>query len=239
MARLAAALVCVAISGLPVTGGARAGERVLPERTIRVAGSATVAATPDRARVSLSVRTTAPAAATAAATNARKTAAVLASVRAMVGDDGEASTAGYSLTADYEYINEGGKRSRRLIGYVAANSVRAVTADLANVGRLIDAAIEGGANEIGSLTFFLADQASASRQATLEAGRRARAEAETVAESLGVALGELIEASTVAAPPPVRPAGMRMAMEAQAAPTPIVAGNVDVTVTVSAIFAVQ
>ena len=211
-----------------------------PARQIRVSGHAEVRATPDRARVSVRVVTRSATAREAAESNAVDSDKVVAALKKFVGSGGQVSTDGYQLNAEYEYRKPPG--TRHLSGYVASNRVTAVTDDLRAVGRLIDTAVVQGANEIEGVGFFLADETGARRQATLEAGRRARAEAATVAESLGVGLGALLEASTTNAPVVVprlmAHQGRAMAMEA-APSTPIEPGDVRVGATVSAVFEVQ
>ena len=178
----------------------------------------------------------------AAADNARRTDAVLKQLRRSAPEGAEIHTGSYSLAPEYEYVTREGRRVRELAGYVASSRVTVVTSDLDGVGTLIDEAIGSGADEIGSIEFFLADQAGARRQAMLEAGRNARVDAATLAESLGVGLGPLIEAYTVEASSPVRSSTMRMAAAADMAadvPTPISPGSVAVGVTVTAVFSVQ
>jgi uncharacterized protein len=213
-----------------------------PPRTIRVRGEAVVKTAPDRARISVSVTTRAPTAKAASEANAASSREVLEKLRAAVSAPGEVKTAGYELSAEYDYSqNRGPGRESALVGYVATNRFAIVSADLAGLGALIDAAVAAGANQIDSISFFLDDEDSARAKALLEAGGKARAEAETVAQSLGVTLGEVLDASSVSAPGPQPVFGREraMMMDAAAPSTEVVPGSLEMRADVSVSFAIR
>jgi len=215
-----------------------------PPRVIRVSGHAVVKSPPDRARIAVSVTARAATAREASENNARTSKSVLEKLREAVRAPGEVRTAGYDLAAEYDYNQErGGGQGPRLIGYVATNRFAIVSPDLAGVGALIDAAVGAGANQIDSIGFFLADEEAARRQALLQAGKKARAEAETIAESLGLTVGEVLDASsaTEVTPMPVygRERGVAMAMDKAAPQTEVVAGSIEVGAGVTVTFAIR
>lgn len=225
------------------TGRAAVAETSAPQRTIRVSGHATVKTAPDRARIAVSVTTRAATAREATETNARTSKDVLEKLRAAVRAPGEVSTAGYDLVPVYDYDHAGGvARAPKLAGYTSTNRFAVVTADLAALGGLIDAAIVAGANQVDSIGFFVSDEQGARRQALLEAGGKARAEAETVAQSLDVKLGHVLDASSATAFTPV-PMPMHdrsvMAMEAASAPTEVVPGSLEIRGDVTVTFAIE
>lgn len=212
-----------------------------PPRVIRANGDAVVKTAPDRARVAVSVTTRAATAKEASEANARTSKAVLDKLRAAVAAPGEVKSGGYELTAEYDY-NQGGSavRGPRLVGYVATNRFAVVSADLAGVGALIDAAVAAGANQIDSIAFFLDDEDAARRQALLQAGRKAKAEAATIAESLGVALGDVLDASSSANVAPMQSYGREKAlMAAPAAATDVVPGSLEIDASVTVTFAIR
>lgn len=232
-----------ALLWLALTGVATAADEVPAPRTIRVAGTAVVKAAPDRARVAISVMSRAATASEATGTNARISKDVLEKLRAAVRAPGEVTTAGYDLSAEYNYDQErGAGRGPTLIGYVSTNRFAIVSADLAGIGALIDVAVGAGANQIDSIGFFLDDEEAARRQALLQAGHKARSEAETVAESLGVALGEVLDASSASsvAPPPMHGREKAaMMMDAAQVQTEVVPGSLEITASVSVTFAIH
>lgn len=212
-----------------------------PARTIRVSGEAVVKATPDRAQIAVSVVSRAASAREASEANARASKAVLDKLREAVRAPGEVRTSGYDLTAEYDYSQQrAGGQARMLVGYVSTNRFAIVSVDLAGVGSLIDAAVASGANQIDSIGFFLDDEEAARREALLGAGKKARAEAETVARSLGVELGEVLEASTTSSVTP-QPMYGREAMMMDAAPpsTEVVPGSLQIEASVSVAFAIR
>src|SRR5690349_17653964 len=102
--RIAAAVLALAVA-LPASA-----EDAPPPRTIRVSGEAVVKAAPDRARIAVSVTTRAPNAKEASEANARASKTVLEKLRAAVQAPGDVKTAGYELSAEYDYNQNGGQQ---------------------------------------------------------------------------------------------------------------------------------
>jgi uncharacterized protein YggE len=219
-----------------------AAETSEPPRVIHVSGHATVKTEPDRARIAVSVITRADTAREASETNARTSKDVLAKLRAAVAPPGEVSTGGYDLAPLYDYEQQAGTRpgGPRLVGYSATNRLQIVTADLAGLGALIDAAVASGANQIDSIGFYVADEQAPRKRALAEAGRVARADAEAIAQGLGVTLGDVVDASsTIGAMPMPVFARTSMAMTAEAAPTEVVPGSLEIAADVTVTFAIR
>lgn len=238
--KLVAAAALVLLSAAP---GARA-EQEVPTRVIRVSGSAVAKAAPDRARVAVSVVSRAATAQAATAANAKASKLVLEKLQSLVKAPGEVSTAGYDLSAEYDYNRPetGGRHQPTPIGYLVTNRFAVVTADLAEVGRLIDAAVEAGATQIDSISFFLDSEDAPRKQALTQAGQKARAEAETIAASLGVTLGEVLDASSTSAASPAPIYGhprAKMAMGDMAMSTEMVPGSLDIEASITVTFAIR
>src|SRR5438034_6687278 len=92
----------------------RAGER----RTLVVSGQGEVRATPDRAQLSFAVETTATKAGEAAAESARRSAAVGAAVKPLLGAGGKVANMRYSIGTRYEKSRQGETRGPRVPGYI-------------------------------------------------------------------------------------------------------------------------
>jgi uncharacterized protein YggE len=208
-------------------------------RTLDAVGRATVRAAPDTLRIVVAVETQAKTAAEAAKANALVSARVVSALEQGVSRDGEVSTSGYSLRARYEYRKA--EQRQELVGYIATNSVAVTSSSLDRAGELIDGAVAAGANSVASIDFLLRDREDVERQAVLEAGRRARARVEAIAESLGVGVGRLLRATTeigaIPLPHPQLARGMMMAESADAG-TPISAGDIAVEMAVHVVFEV-
>jgi hypothetical protein len=201
--------------------------------SITVNGEATIAAEPDQAQIDIGVTTQARTAPEASRENAERLARVLAEVKKLLSKADEVKTSGYALNPQYRYP-QGGKPE--IVGYIANNIVRIKTARLDEVGRLIDAAMQAGANNINRLLFTLKDEEAARLNALRQASTKAKAKAEAIAASLGL---KIIRISSISEgersfQPILRqvPMARAEALAAQA-PTPVEPGSVDVRSTVT------
>ena len=106
--------------------------------------------------------------------------------------------------------------------------------DITRVGEVIDIAITSGANAVHNVRFDLKDRDTAERRA-LENGHRERPRpgASRSRRSGGDTVGGGIEEPTgYRVPPPMPMMREAMARDAQAPPTPIVAGEIEIRSTV-------
>lgn len=209
-----------------------AAERPRPP-SITVNGEATIAAEPDQAQIDIGVTTQARSAPDASRENAERLARVLAEVKKLLGKGDEVKTSGYGLNPQYRYP-QGGKPE--IVGYTANNIVRIKTAKLDEVGKLIDAAMQAGANNINRLLFTLKDEEAARLDALRQASAKAKVKAEAVAASLGLKVLRIaaVTEGERSFQPIYRQAPMARgeALAAQA-PTPVEPGTVDVRATVT------
>ena len=202
---------------------------------IHVMGRGSVSVAPDHASVRVALESRAATAADAADQNAATMTRVLEAIRGLGLPGLEIQTTGYSINPEYRTTNDG-RRNREIVAYFAVNNVEATISDVDAVGRLVDAAIEAGANRVNSITFFTADTEAARRQALDMAVRSAREEAEVIAAALGYELGAPLEVSGNAQRPIPRQAAAEMQLAARAA-TPIEVGDQAVTAEVTIRFA--
>jgi len=201
--------------------------------SVTVTGEATIAAEPDQAQIDIGVTTQARSAPDAGRENAERLARVLAEVKKLLGKDDEVKTSGYALTPQYRYP-QGGKPE--IVGYVANNVLRIKTAKLNDVAKLIDGAMQAGANNINRLVFTLKDEEAARLEALRQASAKAKAKAEAVAASLGLKVVRIasITESERTFQPIFRQAPMARAEALAAqAPTPVEPGAVEVRSTVT------
>lgn len=196
-------------------------------------GEAVITAEPDQAQIDIGVLTQARNAPDAARENAEKAARVTAAVKKLLAPGDEIKTAGYSLNPTYRYP-QGGKPE--ITGYTATNTLRIQTGALDQVGKLIDAAMQAGANQINRLVFTLKDEHAAQVRALRLAAQKASAKVDEMAGALGLKVVRVLslneEERTVRpiVPPQVRGAQV----EALAAtPTPVEAGTIEVRASVS------
>ncbi len=199
--------------------------------SVTAMGEAVITVEPDQAQIDIGVVTQAKSAPEAAKENAEKLARVMGEVKKALGKGDEVKTASYSLNPNYRYP-QGGKPE--IVGYTATNVLHIQTGTLENVGKLIDLAMQSGANTIQRLSFTLKDEHSAQLQALRLASTNAKAKAEAIANALGLKIIKVL--SVTEGERGVRPIVMPRAaqMEAQAAaPTPVEAGTIEVRSSVS------
>jgi uncharacterized protein len=212
-------------------------------RTIRVSGTGQVRVEPDLATVQFAVETTGTTAQQAGRENAEVMDRVIqALVRQGIRRE-DIRTSGYSLFPEYAAQPRPGTEPPRIRGYRATNQVSVRTTELDRLGPLIDAGLEAGANRLSGVGFELRDSQAAQAQALQRAVEEARRAAETIASTLGVRLGAVLDASTTAEPPRpfFRAAQMRdmEVAQAMAPPTPIEPGEQTVYAMASVVFAIQ
>jgi uncharacterized protein YggE len=207
--------------------------REAPPRTIGVTGTGRVSVKPDVALVRIGVDTRAPVLADATAETARRMAAVLAGVKALVPDRDVAT-----VTYDIEPLAAERKDYQeppRVIGYRVGNVVRLRIRDLdaVAVGRILDAAVAAGANVLHGLRFTLDDPSRARAEARALAVADAAVIARQLADAAGASLGALVSLTEGVAP---RPGGGPMDYEEAPARAPgqIEPGELEVVITVTA-----
>ena len=126
-----------------------------------------------------------------------------------------------------------GETGTRIAAYRVSNVVQVRTRDVDAIGRIVDGAVAAGANVVGDIAFALDDPARAEAEARALALQDAAAKASQLAATAGVRLGRLL---SVTESPVARPLA-RMSMAA--APGPVESGELDVTVTLQARYAID
>lgn len=199
--------------------------------TIVVVAQASVSVVPDRAEIGVGVEHRARTAAQAAEESARIQAAVLQALRRVGVGSADLQTRSVQVLPEFEYPREGGRPT--LTGYVARNELTVTLRDLAKVGSVIDAALGAGSTQISGPRFTIANPDSARREALDAAVRKAMADAHVMARAAGVQVGEVLEISQPMGMPleAARPQ-MLMRASADAAATPIEAGQITVEASV-------
>ena len=222
------ALCAFAVGATPAIAWGQAGDATVPQLTARGVGEVEI--TPDRCEVIWQVVTRAATAARASDANASGVRAVLDTLRRAFGlTDRDLGTAGYSLTQQMSYPGDG--KPPQLVGYVATNSVRLKTDQLARIGAMLDAAIAKGATNVSGLTFFAASSDDARRRALGIAVDRARRDAEAMARAAGGRLGQLLELTSEFSAEP-RPMPMAEMAMMRVAETPIQPSDIKVSAAV-------
>ena len=204
---------------------------------ITVQGVGKVTLTPDEAQLSLGVQTQAASAQEAQSQANGVMAKLIAAMKRLGVADKDLATQWLSLQPQYAY-EPNGNVPPRVSGYQANQSLAVTGRDLSKAGAIIDAGVGAGANQVGGISFSLADPTAASNQARAAAMSDAHARAQTLAAAAGLTLGRPISISEVSAPTPV-PMDLRaMAAPAAGAPTQVQPGTTQVEVDVTVTYAI-
>jgi uncharacterized protein YggE len=223
----AIAVVAVVVAGAPLSGQAP-GYSGPP--LVATTGMGEASAVPDRATIYIAVQTRAPAANAASIENARRVKAVMDTLRQIGISGDQLETANYSVAPEMAYPTTQ-SQAPRTVAYTVNNSLLVKLRRIDDVGRVIDAALAKGANEISSLQFSSSKADSVRAVALAAAVVDAKSQAEAMARAAGGSLGQLLELSTSV---PIRPMPMMQPLMARGAQTPIVPGEQSISAMVSA-----
>jgi uncharacterized protein YggE len=215
---------------------------------IHVQGESVIAAQPDIAVLVIGANVRLPTAGEAFAASEEKVAALTASLRANGVADRDIQTRQFSLSP--EYGRNTGDGPAQIVGWRAVHTVSAKLRDFSRIGKTIDDGVTalGGDAFIQGISFAIEDTDALAARARSEAIADARAKAEEVASRAGVRVGRLIYIRETSAPPPspvrnaegrataslAAPAGGQAGFAADISP-----GELTITVTVEAIFAIE
>jgi hypothetical protein len=201
--------------------------------TVSVSGTGRAELTPDRAAFTVGVQTVAPTVAAALQENNARVAAIVAALKRLGAADREIRTLQMSI---YPQQDQQPGRLPRITGYQVSNSVTVTREDPSAVGKLLQAAVDAGANSVSGVSFVVSDPARGRDAALQAAFADARAKAEVLARASGHALGRTIAIAEGGGVRPPVPMPYAMRMEAQASEVPIMTGTEEISFTVSVVF---
>jgi hypothetical protein len=154
---------------------------------ITVTGNGVVLSTPDVAAWSFGVSVQSDSAAKALSGANATMKKIVDAVRA-------AGVAAADIRTEYVSISpQIDNQGRQTDRFVASSSVGVVVRNAAHAGRIVDAAVDAGANAVGGPSFSASDQAKLYDQALRAAIADARTHAQALAEASNVVLGRMIE----------------------------------------------
>jgi uncharacterized protein YggE len=207
---------------------------------IRVSGHGEVKAKPDIAIVNVSVATTDVKASIAGQKNAALMTKVMAAVKALGVAENDIQTSGYNLQPQYNIgggLGGGKQDPPRIQGYIAQNNVQVTVRNLGNVGKVIDATLDAGANSFNGVSWDVADNKS-SGGAIAAAVADARRKAEIIAKGIGATLGSAFQVEEGGSSPRPMPMYGRSAMAMDVAATPVAPGELTLTSEVTVMFGI-
>lgn len=165
---------------------------------VELAVTESVKARPDIAMVSAGVTTQAPTAVEAMRGNAAAMDAVIARIKALGIAPDDIQTTGINLGAQFDYDQV---RQRQVFrGYQASNRVSVTLRKVPDTGRVLDALVAAGANDISGPNFSIDDDTAPRAQARKAAMDKARREAEDYARWAGYSGVRLLQVSELVNP---------------------------------------
>jgi uncharacterized protein len=177
---------------------------------LSVAAEAEARRVPDVATVSAGVVTQAADANAAMRDNATKMEKVMAAIRAAGIAERDIQTAGISVQPQYRYAEN---VPPTITGYQASNTVNVKNREIAKLGKVLDALVASGANQVNGPNFEVDKPESAYDEARLAALKKAEARAQTYAKAMNLRVRRVVSINEGGAMPPPMP----MMMRAQAA----------------------
>ncbi len=203
---------------------------------LRLSASGEVRAVPDRAAISVGVRTIAPAAAQAMAQNRERMGKVMATLLKQGVAARDIQTSAIDLSPQYNYVQN---EPPKLTGYQASNALTIMVNDLPRLGPVLDAVVEAGVNQVNGISFGLKNGQGLEDAARLAAVKALKAKADLYAGATGHSGVRLVSLSEGGANPEPRPmVMMAMAkMGADSGSTPVSGGELTVRIDVSGDYA--
>ncbi|MBI2871674.1 MAG: SIMPL domain-containing protein [Chloroflexi bacterium] len=216
------------------------------QQGIFVSGDGTVMAVPDVAILSLGIEARAATVAEARQQAAEAMSKVMDSLKANGVLEKDIRTSYFNIQPEYQWIEPSfGKPGRQVIvGYMVNNQLTVKVRALDKIGDVIDqAAIAGGdLTRVQGISFTIDDTKPLETQAREKAVKDALAKAQQFADLTGATLGRLVyisESGGFVTPYPVARMALEGAKAADFASTPISTGEMEVRVSVQAVFAIE
>lgn len=201
-----------------------------------VSATGEVTRVPDLAVITAGVITRSSSATGAIQQAANRMERVRAALKAAGIDDRDIQTTNISLNPEYRYESN---LPPRLTGYTASNQVTVKFRDIRNAGKVLDALVREGANQISGPNLTIEQPEAALDEARTRAVAMARARAELYARGLGLRVVRVVWVSESASYPVPPPMPVMMEARAQAADTKIDPGVQKLQVTLAVTFELQ
>ena len=205
----------------------------VPPPSISVAGEATISAAPDLAQVDGGVTSDAKTAREASEANNKAMGIVLLALKSSGIPEKDYQTSQLSLQPQYAPNRNG---PSPVIGFRASNRVTVTVRDVAKVGSIIDTLVTNGANDIGGISFMVAQPSRLLDEARPKAIADARRKAEIYARAAGVTLGAPLSISEESSPGPMT---FRKMSAGVAAAAPIAQGEETLRISISVSYEIK
>ena len=223
--------------GSPMTAAAQSAPSIaVPSDAtlLSVSASADVKRAPDVASIGAGVVTQAADANAAMRANAEQMQKVMAAIRAAGIADKDIRTSGINLSPQYRYAEN---QPPAITGYQASNNVDLKVRDLGKLGKVLDALVASGANQVNGPSFEIDQPDAVQDEARRAALDKAQARAQMYAKSLGLQVRRIVSISEGGGFNPPMPMPMvRLAAMAKDAGTEVSPGENTVSASIDVVF---
>ncbi|MDD4250931.1 MAG: SIMPL domain-containing protein [Candidatus ainarchaeum sp.] len=195
---------------------------------------------PDKVEITLSVETIDMVAENSQQENARITQNVVTALKTAGLTNKQISTTNYSIYEQFEW--DGIIQKNKIIGYKTSNTIKVILTELTITGKIIDVAVNAGANKVSNISFGLSEQKQRqSNEIVLkEASEYAKIKAQNIANGLGITIGKIntVNESTYTSGPRYYnyASNDMIASSSEMYETPISASDISVSATVTVQF---
>ncbi len=203
---------------------------------ISVTGTGKVNVKPDIAISTIGIQVTGSSLSDAQSQANSKMSAVIDKIKSMGVADKDIQTTNYSVQPITNQPKSGDE-TPTITGYRISNQVSVTVRKVENLGKILDAAVAAGANNIYGISFSVSDPTTYEQQARAAAMKDAIDKATELAKAGGITLGKIVSISeTTSAPSPV----FRAALASSAAGSvPVETGETQISISVDVRFAIQ
>jgi uncharacterized protein len=232
---IASSFATLLVLGSAMNASAQATTTASDGTLLSVSAEAKATRVPDVASMSSGVVTQAADANSALRANAEEMNKMMAAVKAAGIAERDVQTSGINIYPQYHYVEN---QPPKITGYQASNTVTLKVRDISKLGKVLDALVASGANQVNGPNFEIDEPEAAYDEARRNALKKAQERAEMYAKTLGLRVRRIVsidEGGGYQPPVPVRMMAMKSsAMEAM--DTPVSPGESTLTANLNVVF---
>jgi uncharacterized protein YggE len=229
----ALALVPFLVPGFAMTASAQSSPPPADGTLLSIGAEARTTRIPDVATLSGGVVTQAADANGALRANAEQMTRVMAAIKAAGIAERDVQTAGISIYPQYRYAEN---QPPVITGYQASNTVNVKVRDVSRLGKVLDALVASGANQINGPSFEIDEPEAAYDEARRNALKKAQARAEMYAATLGLRVRRIVSINEGGGYNPPGPMPMMKMAAMESADTPVSPGETSLSANLSVVF---
>jgi uncharacterized protein YggE len=213
-------------------------QETIPKLTVR--GTAKIEEPANELSLSIAVVNISTDASTALSDNSKKVQAVIEALKKIGLDKSDFQTGQFSISPQYkpypkEHVDNW---KQEITGYEVSNSINIRTDKIDIAGKIIDAVVNAGANNISNISFGLKDSNPYRTEVLQIATKNAIDQAETLADAAQQKIKRVLQIE-VENGQPYQPRAMSFSATPHAVSTPIESGNVELTATVLVTYEIE